>query len=116
LNGSDLNNGVKVLPQDFSIMKFQTQIGSDMVVIWITKMRHYTHSLKLIKIINLSSVLIPLLQREENNLRRNGKQHANLFQNLFQKKTWFILMNKDIFLKNHISEEFGNTIENICSR
>lgn len=56
LNGSDLNNGEKVSPQDSSTMKFQSQPGLDMVATLTNQKKLFIHSLRLIKIKDSYSV------------------------------------------------------------
>lgn len=116
LNGSDSSNGARVHHQDFSITKFPTQHGSDMVVTSTTQKTPYTHSLRLIKITNSCSVLIPPLLKEERNSRRNGKLHANSCQNSSLRRTWSTPMKlTEAFPKRHTSRESGNTTETTCS-
>merc|ERR1719199_1877143 len=70
-NGSDLNNSVKVLHQDSSTMRFHTQHGSDIMDILTTQKKIFIHSLRLIKNNKLTSVSIPLPQKEELHSRLN---------------------------------------------
>jgi hypothetical protein len=72
LNGSDLNNSVRVPHQDFSSMKFHTHGGTETEVISITQKTLFILSLMLIKSHKSISVLTLPLQKEEN----NGKENA----------------------------------------
>lgn len=117
LNGSDSNNGVRVYPQDCSTTKYQSQLMPDTVVTLMKLRSQSTLSLMPIKNTSSFSVLTPPPQRVELNSRRNGKLFHKLPQNFFPKKIWYIHMRWLLqFQASHISEESGNSTENICSR
>ena len=83
-NGSDLNNGVVVSPQDFSTTKFHSQPDGDTAVTCsmikttnVSVTEFSTHSLTVIKNNQLSSVLTQPLLRDVNTSRENGTIFAN---------------------------------------
>jgi hypothetical protein len=83
-NGSDLNNGVVVSPQDFSTMKSHSQPDGDTAATCsmikttnVSVTEFSTHSLTVIKNNQLSSVLTQPLLRDVNTSRENGTIFAN---------------------------------------
>lgn len=112
-NGSDLNNLVKDLHQDSSSMKFHTHGGTETEVISIIQKTLFIHSHMLIKNLKLTLVLIPQLQKEENNGRENTLQFLHMLQKSYQWLTLFSFMKfQSSLLKNHISKESGSPINN----
>lgn len=76
----------------------------------------FTPSPMLIKMPPWYSVWTQLPKKEENNSERNGMIFVKWFLNSSPKMISFILMNtRNMCQMNPISEDSGNTIENICS-
>lgn len=86
LNGSVLNNLVKVPHLGFTTMKFLKQIGLDMEDIWMILTRVSIHSLMLIKIDQSHMAWIPPLKKEEKYSDKNLKLLVNLLPKFYLKK------------------------------
>lgn len=114
LNGSDLNKRVVVHHQDFSIMRFLNQHGSDIKAILTTQKKFSTHSQKPIKNNKSCLVLIQLQKKEEKNSRQNGMLFENLPLKLSKRMIWYILTKwEPIFQRKLTSKESGDIIKNI---
>lgn len=117
LNGSDLSNSVRELPQDFSTMRCHTQPGWDTTVISITQRRTSTHSPMPIKTNKLFSVLTPPPRKEELNSRLSLMLSTPLLQRSSGKKILHSHMRwTRSFQPSHITRESSKFIESTPSR
>ena len=111
-----MNNTVKVTLQDCSITKNPNPDGTDSEDILMTLTSSPTHSSMVTKIAHLLSILILQPLKVERNSKKNGTLYARWLLNFFQKKTWFILMNKlSTSQMSLISRESGNITESTSS-
>lgn len=89
LNGLDLNNSLKDLHQDSSLMRFHIHGGIETEVISITQKTLFIHSLMLIKNLKLTSVSILQLPKEERDGKKNTLPFLLMLQKLYQRRTSF---------------------------